>query len=144
MAQHRLLVIEDDPKIVDLVCRTGEDIGFDVRGTSDFLEIQDIYDSFDPEVIVLDVVMPDMDGFEVLNFLHRRNSMARVIIFSGNPEYRPLASKMAEGLSLAIVATVPKPFRIADLRRTLEIAKDALPTLPPSSHTFLAHKTLTP
>ncbi len=78
-------------------------------------------------MLVLDVLMPDMDGFEVLNLLHKRNSSTRIIILSGEPFYRPQASRMAEGLELAIVATIRKPFRLDELRQTLEKIKLSLP-----------------
>jgi two-component system OmpR family response regulator len=128
MSKHRVLVIEDNPHIADLVCHVATDANFDVRATSDFMEITSLYDEFAPHIIVLDVVMPDMDGFEVLNFLHKRNSSSRIIILSGEPAYYPMASRMAEGLELAIIATVEKPFRVAELRQMLEQIKLSLPT----------------
>jgi len=127
MPKYRLLVIEDDEHIADLVCRVAEGAEFETRVTCDFTEIPTLYDEFQPHIIVLDIIMPDMDGFEVLNFLHKRNSSTRVVILSGQAAYRPMASKMAEGLELAIVATVAKPFRVAELRQTLERIKLSLP-----------------
>jgi two-component system OmpR family response regulator len=127
MSKHRLLIIEDDQHIANLVCRVAEEMDFDVRTTCDFMEISSLYDEFKPQLVVLDIIMPDMDGFEVLNFLHRRNSSTRVIIVSGQPDYRPMAERMAEGLELAIVATVAKPFRLAEFRKILEDIKHSLP-----------------
>jgi len=138
MPKHRLLVIEDDEHIVDLVSRVAEEADFEVRSSCDFTEIPYLYDKFMPHVIVLDIIMPDMDGFEVLNFLHKRNSSTRVVILSGQAAYRPMASKMAEGLELAIVATVAKPFRVAELRQTLERIKLSLPVPNGNSPTEVA------
>ena len=136
MSQYRLLVIEDDQNIADLVCRVATEVDFDVCVTSNFTEIPVLYDEFKPHVIVLDMVMPDMDGFEVLNFLHKRNSSSRIVILSGQADYRPIALKMAEGLELAIIATIAKPFRLADLRQTLAKIKVSLP--PPDRHSVEA------
>ena len=126
MYKPHLLVIEDDKKIADLVCQVAKEAGFAARMTGKFTEIPSLYDSFLPEVIVLDILMPGMGGFEVLSFLAKRNSPSRVIILSGQPNYRPMALRLAKGLELAIVANIAKPFRIFQLRQILESAKHSL------------------
>jgi len=119
MSTSRLLVIEDDKNIADLIHHVGVEMGFDVCAACDFAGITSLYDRFVPDVIVLDILMPGMDGFEVLHFLRRRNSTSRVIILSGQPDYRSMAKRMGEGLELTITATVAKPFRITELREVL-------------------------
>ncbi len=126
MSQERLLIIEDDELIADLVCRVAIEEGFDVCSTCDFMQIQYLYDSFRPEVIILDIFMPGMDGFEVLKFLHQRCSSAHIVIMSGQGDYRPMAAKMAEGLDLSIFMTMTKPFRLAILRETLNKIRESL------------------
>jgi DNA-binding response OmpR family regulator len=128
MSKHRLLVIEDDKDIADLVCLVASEADFDARAIHHFIEILSVYENFTPHVIVLDILMPGMDGFEVLNFLHQRGSGSRVIILSGQENYRPMAERMAEGFRLPIAATIAKPFRLSELRQTLENIKLSLPT----------------
>jgi two-component system OmpR family response regulator len=127
ISPYRLLIIEDDKDIVSLVSRVAEEVGFVVCATCDFPDILSSYDIFSPHVIVLDILMPGMDGFEVLNLLYKYNSSARIVILSGESFYRPLASRMAIGFELAIVANIPKPFRLSELRQTLEKIKLSLP-----------------
>jgi two-component system OmpR family response regulator len=126
MSHYRLLVIEDEKNIADMLCRVSEDIGFDVKAVSQFEEIPTLYKIFVPDVIVLDIVMPEMDGFEVLKLLHRYNSASRVIIISGQDDYRLMALRMGEALSISIDAAIAKPFRVDELRRILESIRISL------------------
>lgn len=123
---YRLLVIEDNRSVADLVCRVAQELEFESLAICDFMEIASVYDNFLPDVIVLDILMPDMDGFEVLNFLHQRHSASHIIIMSGQANYHPVALTIAEGLKLPIFATIEKPFRIFDLRQILEKVKSSL------------------
>jgi DNA-binding response OmpR family regulator len=127
MSKYRLLVIEDDPRIADMICRVAKKENFDVRLTCNSIDLTSLYNAFVPQVVVLDIFMPNVDGFEVLNFLHMHKSSTRIVIISGRAEYRLMAARMAKGLKLTIVATVAKPFRIGELRRTLEATKLLLP-----------------
>jgi DNA-binding response OmpR family regulator len=131
MSKCRLLVIEDEKDISDLVCHVATEADFDVRATCNVAEIASLYDEFVPHIVVLDIFMPDMDGMEVLGLLHKRNSSSRVIILSGQADYRPLASMLGEGLGLAVVASIAKPFRIAELRETLNRVRQ-LPAVTPA------------
>lgn len=127
MPKHRILIVEDEKDIADLVYRVSIESDFEVYTTQDCLEIYDLYDRCKPHIVVLDILMPNMDGFEVLNFLHKRNSKSRVVILSGQAHYRPMASRMAEGLALPIDATIAKPFRLNELRSTLKAIRQNLP-----------------
>jgi two-component system OmpR family response regulator len=127
MRKCRLLVIEDDKSIADLICRVATEAGYDVQSTCDYTKIASLYDEFLPQIIVLDIIMPNMDGFEVLKFLHMRNSSSRIVILSGQYDYRSMMERLGSGLNLDIVASVAKPFRLVDLRQTLEKIKYSLP-----------------
>jgi CheY-like chemotaxis protein len=126
MTAHRLLVIEDDKDIADLVCLTAEELGFETRAVCDISQLAAVYAQFPPNVIVLDIIMPEMDGFEVLSFLHTQQSRSRIVILSGQGEYRTMASHMGEGLALNVVGNIAKPFRLADLRKVLEQTSTSL------------------
>ena len=80
MPKPRLLIIEDEQKIAELVNRIATEDGFVVRATCDFAEIPGLFDEFEPEAVILDIIMPGMDGFEILDFLHKRNSSCRIVV----------------------------------------------------------------
>lgn len=125
MAQH-LLAIEDDEKIANLVCKVGNEVGFISHAANGRMAMA-AYDEFQPEVIVLDIFMPEMDGLEVLHFLHQRNSTSRIVILSGQRDYRKIAENLGTVRGLAIEASLCKPFRIADMRDMLTALKNMPP-----------------
>lgn len=76
MVERRLLVIEDDPRIARLVCHAAEAAGFIALTATGPRAIEKVYGNLQPDVIILDLHMPDMDGIEVLQFLHQQFSRA--------------------------------------------------------------------
>ena len=120
MADHRLLIIEDDPKIADLVASVAGEMEFETR-TASGLGALEAYDHFKPHCIVLDILMPEMDGLEVLQALKERVSEARIIILSGGENsYRRMAEHLGEAGGLVIAANIAKPFRLNEMRSALE------------------------
>jgi len=119
MTELRLLVIDDDPKITALVAQVAEEMNFIVRAVCDN-EAVFAYHDFKPDVIVLDIVMPQMDGFEILQFLKEQKSTATVVILSGSYDfYLRMADHLASALRVPIHTHLHKPFRIHELRRIL-------------------------
>lgn len=128
MSGKRLLVIEDDPDIATLISRIATDMDFQVTTTYG-MAVPQAYRETKPDIIVLDIMMPEMDGLEVLQFLRHEGSEARLIILSGSQEsYRRIAQNIGLSAGLRIEANVSKPFRAADLRLVLEKASRTLST----------------
>src|SRR3569833_3194865 len=71
-------------------------------------------------VILLDLVMPEMDGIEILRLLGERNCKARIILMSGiNIRVIETAKKLAQSLGLTVVGHLQKPFPIPQLQQML-------------------------
>jgi CheY-like chemotaxis protein len=122
-----LLVVEDDVLMAQLLEQLGRDIGYHVTTVIESAQIMAAYDACQPDIIILDIVMPEMDGFEVLHFLQERECTAQIIVLSGaNIFYRVMASKLGHALSLNIVANLAKPFQTEDLRTLLISADDVI------------------
>src|SRR5262245_37776499 len=79
----RLLIIDDEPAIGATMGYIAEDSGFDVRSTTAPDEFFDEFARWQPTHIALDLIMPHMDGVEVLQKLAERGCRARIIITSG-------------------------------------------------------------
>jgi CheY-like chemotaxis protein len=120
LSAKRLLVIDDDPAIMDIVRRVAEGLGFDVRTTVRADEFAEIYESFKPTVVVLDLVMPEVDGVELAHWLAHVGSKARVVFLTGhNPRFTDAARALADSGDLTSVITLTKPVRVAVLRQAL-------------------------
>ncbi len=70
----RVLVVDDEAAIREIVQRTLEKEGWEISQASDGVEALKQVSSFKPEIILLDLMMPNMDGFQFLNELHKTES----------------------------------------------------------------------
>jgi len=115
----RLLVVDDEPDFADFVKRTAEGLGYEVSALSDPNLFKDAYAKFAPDVIVLDMVMPDIEGIELVQWLAEQNCTARILVVTGyNPYYGKMALGLGEGRGLK-VETHQKPISLATLRDAL-------------------------
>lgn len=107
----RILIVDDEPHIVSLVSRAIRAEGFDAVGAEDGPEAIDLALEGDVDLIVLDVGLPSMDGFEVLRHLRAEGVTAPVIMLTA----RSGTSDTIEGLDAGASDYVPKPFAVAEL-----------------------------
>jgi CheY-like chemotaxis protein len=126
VAAGRLLICDDEERFGRFVQRVAMDLDFEVQVTSSADEFIAIYDDFEPTVIVLDMIMPDMDGNELILWLAQRRSPADLIICTGyNPDYATNAKILAEFKGLKSVTTLRKPVSVAVLRQALQAMPQA-------------------
>lgn len=120
MSQQRLLIVDDEPDFGQMVAQVAADLGYEARVTTNGYEFQAAYQELQPTLIVLDMVMPEMDGNELVVWLMEQGYAARLIIITGySPEYAKDAQLLAEFKGLRSVITLAKPIRIAQLREAL-------------------------
>ena len=120
MTEKRRLIIDDDPAIAEVVRAVAEGQGFEVRFTDRADEFADIYESFLPTIVMLDLVMPEVDGIELAQWLAHVKCEARVIFLTGhNPRFTDAARVLADRGELKSVTTLTKPVSIAVLRQAL-------------------------
>ena len=72
MRQQRIVVADDDPIVVRFLSAVFRDEGFDVRTAEDGERALEVVREFDPDLVILDLVMPYHDGFEVCQKLRAR------------------------------------------------------------------------
>jgi DNA-binding response OmpR family regulator len=75
-----VLVVDDDPVVSALMCATLESDGFTVFQAGDGIEGCELYRQYRPDVLLVDVVMPRMDGYELCRELRSREESADVPI----------------------------------------------------------------
>ena len=106
----KVLIIDDEPKIVEICCDYLKAGGFDVLAAGDGLQGLATARSENPDLIVLDLMMPGMDGMEVCRKL-RRESHVPVIMLTARVEE---ADKL-RGLELGADDYITKPFSPREL-----------------------------
>lgn len=116
----RLLVVDDEPDIGQFIKVVAEAMGFDVVVTTSVWDFLDSYDEQEPSLICVDVVMPDMDGLELLKTLNERKCTAPILVISGyNKLYLHSAENLGEAFGLPSVKSMSKPLELAALRSAL-------------------------
>jgi DNA-binding response OmpR family regulator len=120
MNEKRLLIVDDEPAFGEFVRQVALTLGYQVKVTTDSQAFQECYPEFQPTTIMLDMVMPDMDGNELLLWLLQQGYSANLVITTGyNPDYASDAKTLAEFNGLRTVTTLVKPFSLARLRALL-------------------------
>ncbi|WP_061299566.1 response regulator transcription factor [Herbidospora cretacea] len=133
--EARLLIVEDEPNILELLAASLRYAGFDVSTASSGTEGVAAATRHRPDLIVLDVMLPDMDGFDVVRRLRGGGTFTPVLFLTA----RDATEDKIRGLTLGGDDYVTKPFSLEEviariravLRRT---AGD--PTAPPPRLTF--------
>jgi len=109
----RILVVDDEPEAVELVEFNLKQAGFDVISAADGVEALKKARSVLPELIILDVMLPEVDGMEICKMLRRDKGTAKIPIIM-------LTAKAAEidrilGLELGADDYITKPFSPREL-----------------------------
>jgi two-component system, OmpR family, response regulator MprA len=108
----RVLVVEDEPDIRDALSETLVDEGYEVVSASDGAAALSLLNGQLPEVAVVDLMMPGMDGYAFLRECraHPRGDQMRVVVITAS-------SRVDQDLDVEVVLT--KPFDLAELVETL-------------------------
>ncbi|MGH8145318.1 MAG: EAL domain-containing response regulator [Rhodanobacteraceae bacterium] len=118
---RRLLILDDEPAVAQTVAFAAKRHGFSVRMSASAEAFFGDVASFEPSHIIVDLLMPSMDGVEVLRNLAASGCDANIIMMSGMGS-KVLESAQRVGLQrgLRIIGILPKPFRPAELRALLD------------------------
>jgi DNA-binding response OmpR family regulator len=106
----RVLVVEDDVSIADVLRRTLRQEGHDVRSAADGVEALQLAEAFLPDLIVLDLGLPKLDGVEVLRRI-RAESDVPILILTARTE----TDHRVEGLDSGADDYLVKPFERKEL-----------------------------
>ena len=110
---RRLLVVDDEDKIREMLIRFFTMKGYDVRGVAGGAEALALLEAFPPDVVLLDLLMPGLNGIDTLKQLKQRQPHLKVIILSSAD-----LEQVAQGaLALGANYYVCKPPSLAEMER---------------------------
>jgi two-component system, OmpR family, response regulator len=109
--EHRVLVVDDEANIVDVISMALRFQGFAVESAGSGAEALAKVDSFRPHIIVLDVMLGDMEGFDVARRLGAERSRVPIIFLTA----RDAVEDRIRGLTLGGDDYVTKPFSLEEL-----------------------------
>jgi DNA-binding response OmpR family regulator len=113
----RIMIIDDDPDFQEFLSMFLELEGYQVSAAFDGVSALEKIDADTPDLILMDVLMPQMDGFEVaLNLLARGKNAPPVIFVSALGD----DAQIRRGLALGAVHYITKPLEIVELLDTIK------------------------
>ena len=110
--QVRILVIDDDKAICEYVQTILDKDGFSVKSLTNPLLAEEEVRQGSYHLIILDLMMPKMDGIEVLKRIRKLDSDVAVVIFTGFPNL----DTAVQSMKLDAVDYIKKPFQVEELR----------------------------
>jgi two-component system OmpR family response regulator len=107
----RVLVVDDEENITFLLDATLRHFGFDVRVAVTGRDALRAVADFDPDLVLLDVMLPDLDGFEVLRRLRFDGVQVPVLFLTA----RDTTEDLVRGLTLGGDGYIKKPFSVEEI-----------------------------
>lgn len=118
---ERVLVLDDEPDFAAFAEAALVAVGHDVKVITESVKAPTAIEEFKPTVFVLDIVMPELDGIEIVDWLARSNFGGRVVLISGyGANYMEITSKIARMKGLDLAQTLQKPISPERLRKAVD------------------------
>jgi DNA-binding response OmpR family regulator len=131
--RKKILIVEDDAELVELLCFNLKQAGFAVGTAGDGIEAVKKARSLAPDLVLLDLMLPELDGFAVCEILRRDPALASVPILM----LTAMSSKFARlsGFDAGATDYITKPF---SPRALIEKIQQLLTSTPALSHSRAA------
>jgi CheY-like chemotaxis protein len=118
----KLLIVDDQPGVTKVVSLIARRLGLDFRAVHDPRQAVAEFVEYQPDFLILDMIMPDLDGIDVLNDIILTGYPARIVLTSGHGEaYMALAAGVARFHGIETPPILRKPFRREELERLLDV-----------------------
>jgi two-component system OmpR family response regulator len=111
MPEARILVVDDEPNIVDVISMALRHQGFEVESADNGIDAITAVHRFKPHLMLLDIMLPDMEGFEVAERLGGGHSRTPIIFLTA----RDSTEDKVRGLTIGGDDYVTKPFSLEEL-----------------------------
>ena len=111
---NKILVVEDDLDIQELLQNFLQESGYDITVANDGLEAINLFSDDDFDLILLDILLPKIDGFSVCEFIRKKSQIPIIILTALNGE-----KEQIKGLDLQVDDYITKPFSMPVLVRKI-------------------------
>ena len=113
---RRILVVDDEEKIRAIIRKYGEFEGYDITEAKDGMEAVKLCREQDCDVIILDIMMPELDGFSTCREIRKTKNIPVIMLSARGEEYDKI-----HGFELGIDDYVVKPFSIKELMARVKV-----------------------
>lgn len=127
---HRVLVVDDSPDIADILTHLFETLGWDTASALCGRDAVRVAGAFDPDLVLLDLVLPDLSGFDVLATLREASGGRERFIVAMTGWSRPDSQRRAT--ESGFDAFLVKPIDLSTIRDVLRLyeARLSVPSTP--------------
>lgn len=133
----RILIIEDDPQISSLVQKGLTEENFETRISNDGLRGLDEFYFWNPDLVILDIMLPGMNGLQVCSKI-RENSRVPILMLTA----LGTAENVALGLDSGADDYLPKPFKFIELNARVRSLLRRMENLHPTPNTIFQFEDL--
>ena len=113
----RILIVEDDQELLNLYTEILQINGYDVQTAENGEEAVSKYMKINPDLVVMDGILPKMDGYEAFLQIIKNDKNAKVVIVTGYSEFDV---KNKRALEQGLISVIAKPIGVEQL---LDLAK---------------------
>jgi len=116
---RRLLIVDDSPEDRSALRWFGESIGCVVKEASGLQEMTAILQGWKADLILLDIVMPNMDGLDIMRELKNVRCQIPLFLMTARHHWLKPAHKLGAAYGLNVVGAIRKPIRADDFKAKL-------------------------
>jgi len=122
---NKILVVDDDPEISSLVQYTLESMGHQVQVCDNGREVLDNLHSYKPDLMLLDVMLPGIDGYSLANQITEDpdSKSMPIIVLSALEPSRTMFQRFTQ-----VSAFLTKPFNTEELIARIKVLMDSIPS----------------
>ena len=134
--QH-ILIVEDDLDIQDLLRNFLQEVGYEITIASDGMEAIALFSSAHFDLILLDIMLPKIDGFTVCELIRKQSQVPIIMLTALNGE-----EEQIRGLDLQVDDYITKPFSMPILVRKIGAVLRRSSMIPEQEHQTITYKNL--
>jgi DNA-binding response OmpR family regulator len=111
-----ILLVEDDPFLIDIYSQKFKKSGFDIRVADNASKVFQLLEEKIPEIILLDIVLPQMDGWSILKKIRDNKDwdICQIIIFSNLGQKEEVEKGLALGANKYLIKSQHTPLEVVE------------------------------
>lgn len=134
---QRILIVEDDLDIQDLLRNILQEVGYEITIANDGMEAISVFSTGHFDLILLDIMLPKIDGFAVCEFIRKQSQIPIIMLTALNGE-----EEQIKGLDLQVDDYITKPFSMPILVRKIAAVLRRSTMLPEQEHQTIVYKNM--